>query len=37
MRQRMEEIGGQFQLNGRAGAGTRIVFVYPWPSNHGAA
>lgn len=37
MRQRMEELGGQFQLNSKAGAGTRVVFVYPWRSNNGAS
>ncbi len=35
MRQRMEEIGGQFQLASRVGAGTRVAFLYPWPSNDG--
>jgi signal transduction histidine kinase len=34
MRQRLEEIGGQFQLSSRPGAGTRVSFVYPWPPNH---
>lgn len=37
MRQRMEELGGQFQLTSKAGAGTRIVFVYPWPSDNGVS
>ncbi|HTA94845.1 MAG TPA: triple tyrosine motif-containing protein, partial [Verrucomicrobiae bacterium] len=30
MRQRMEEIGGQFEIESNAGAGTRISFVCPW-------
>ena len=35
MRQRMEEVGGQFQLASRSGAGTRVAFLYSWPSNKG--
>jgi signal transduction histidine kinase len=31
MRQRMEEIGGSFQLDSKPNAGTRIVFRYSWP------
>ncbi len=35
MRQRMEEIGGQFELASRAGQGTRISAVYSLPAgNH---
>lgn len=33
MRQRMEEIGGQFQLESRPGAGTRITLTYAWPAD----
>ncbi len=32
MRQRMEQIGGQFQLTSRPGAGTKIDLLYSWPS-----
>ena len=35
MRQRMEEIGGEFQLTTRPGAGTRVTFAYTWQSNRG--
>jgi signal transduction histidine kinase/ligand-binding sensor domain-containing protein len=35
MRQRMEEIGGQFQLASRPGAGTRVAFLYSWPLHNG--
>ena len=35
MRQRMEEIGGEFQLATQPGAGTRVSFLYSWPSNNG--
>jgi signal transduction histidine kinase len=31
MRQRMEEIGGSFNVESRAGTGTRVMFVYPFP------
>lgn len=31
MRQRMEEIGGRFEIESRPGAGTRIVLTLPWP------
>lgn len=31
MRQRMEEIGGQFELESRPGTGTRVAFHYAWP------
>ncbi len=31
MRQRMEEIGGKFQLHSRPGNGTHIVVLYSWP------
>jgi signal transduction histidine kinase len=31
MRQRMEEIGGKFQLNSQPGTGTHIVLLYSWP------
>ena len=31
MRQRMNEMGGQFVLESRPGAGTRISFRLPWP------
>jgi signal transduction histidine kinase len=30
MRQRMEEIGGEFALDSRLGAGTRVSFSYRW-------
>jgi signal transduction histidine kinase len=32
MRQRMEEIGGQFQLESRPGSGTHIVLLYLCPA-----
>lgn len=32
MRVRMEEIGGQFQLTSHPGVGTRVAFIYSWPS-----
>jgi len=32
MRQRMEEIGGQFHIQSRPGAGTDISLVYFWPA-----
>jgi signal transduction histidine kinase len=35
MRQRMEEIGGQFQLTTRPGAGTQVAFRYLLPPVHG--
>ncbi len=35
MRQRMEEIGGQFQLVTRPGAGTCIAFLYSWAPKNG--
>ena len=31
MRQRMEEIGGKFQLNSQPGIGTHITVLYSWP------
>ncbi|HZI31277.1 MAG TPA: sensor histidine kinase, partial [Candidatus Binatia bacterium] len=31
MRQRMEEIGGRFNLQSKPGSGTSVLFVYPWP------
>ena len=31
MRQRMDEIGGRFQLETKLGAGTRVAFLYSWP------
>lgn len=31
MRQRMEEIGGTFQLESKVGAGTTVSFRYHWP------
>jgi len=34
MRQRMEEIGGRFELESNAGGGTRISFVWPWQNGH---
>lgn len=33
MRQRIEEIGGQFELESRPGEGTRVGVTYIWPSN----
>ena len=35
MRQRMDEIGGQFQLDTRPDAGTRVAFLYSWPQPNG--
>lgn len=32
MRQRMEEIHGEFQLKSQPGNGTRVAFHYAWPS-----
>lgn len=32
MRQRMEEIGGQFSVDSKPGEGTRILVVYPLPA-----
>ena len=29
MRRRLQEIGGQFQLNSRPGGGTRVEFIAP--------
>jgi len=34
MRQRMEEIGGRFQIESKADAGTRASFIYPWPRDN---
>jgi len=31
MRQRMEEMGGQFQVESKPGAGTQITLTYHWP------
>jgi signal transduction histidine kinase len=31
MRQRMDEIGGQFHLESKPGQGTRVTFGYAWP------
>jgi signal transduction histidine kinase/ligand-binding sensor domain-containing protein len=31
MRQRMDEIGGQFHIEGKPGSGTRVSFIYRWP------
>jgi signal transduction histidine kinase len=31
MRQRMEGIGGRFQLHSAPGAGTQVALLYPWP------
>jgi signal transduction histidine kinase len=31
MRQRMEEISGQFQIESKEGMGTRVSLLYPWP------
>jgi signal transduction histidine kinase len=31
MRQRMEEIGGEFQLESQPDAGTRVHFLYHYP------
>lgn len=35
MRQRMEEIGGQFQLTSHPGSGTRVEFLYSWSLQNG--
>jgi signal transduction histidine kinase len=35
MRQRMEEIGGNFLLASRPGSGTRVEFTYGWPATNG--
>ena len=35
MRQRIEEIGGQFQLDSRPGKGTRVAVFYSWPGTNG--
>jgi signal transduction histidine kinase len=35
MRQRMDEIGGQFELKTSPGAGTRVTFFYPLPQKNG--
>jgi signal transduction histidine kinase/ligand-binding sensor domain-containing protein len=32
MRQRMNELGGQFQIQSRPGAGTQIIIELPWPA-----
>lgn len=34
MRQRMEEISGQFQIESQVGRGTRVSFRYPWPQKN---
>jgi ligand-binding sensor domain-containing protein/signal transduction histidine kinase len=34
MRQRMEEIGGEFQLDSRPDAGTRVHFLYHYPHHN---
>jgi signal transduction histidine kinase len=34
MRQRMEEIGGEFLLDSRRAAGTRVQFMYPFPNHN---
>ena len=31
MRQRMKEIGGECQIEGRAGSGMKITVIFPWP------
>ena len=36
MRQRMYEIGGEFHLDTKPGAGTRLSFVYRWPAGSAA-
>ena len=33
MKQRMEEIGGEFALGSEPGKGTRIAVNYPWPQS----
>lgn len=32
LRQRMQEVGGRLQIESRVGAGTRVSFLYSWPS-----
>jgi signal transduction histidine kinase len=32
LRARMEEIGGRLEIESTSGAGTRLVFSYPWPA-----
>jgi signal transduction histidine kinase/ligand-binding sensor domain-containing protein len=34
MRQRTEEIGGQFQITSKPGSGTRVSLSYTWPQGH---
>jgi signal transduction histidine kinase/ligand-binding sensor domain-containing protein len=36
MRQRMDEIGGRFDLDTKPGRGTRVTFSYSWLSNNGS-
>jgi len=36
MRQRMQEISGEFQLASKTGAGTNVAFVYSWTRGNGA-
>jgi signal transduction histidine kinase/ligand-binding sensor domain-containing protein len=31
LRQRMEEVGGRFEIVSSPGGGTRLTFFYPWP------
>ncbi|HTB81593.1 MAG TPA: two-component regulator propeller domain-containing protein [Opitutaceae bacterium] len=31
MRQRMDEIGGEFHIEGKPGMGTKVSFIYRWP------
>jgi signal transduction histidine kinase/ligand-binding sensor domain-containing protein len=35
MRQRMDEIGGRFELKTSPGAGTEVAFFYSWPQKNG--
>jgi signal transduction histidine kinase/ligand-binding sensor domain-containing protein len=35
MRQRMDEIGGEFQLETKPEAGTRVIFAYSWHGKNG--
>jgi len=35
MRQRMDEIGGRFELKTNPGAGTEVAFFYSWPHKNG--
>lgn len=35
MQQRMDEIGGRFELKTSPGSGTRVSFFYSWPQNDG--